>query len=120
MDLRVRIDKLVVDKLVSDDVVDKDVVYKVAVTLTETEKNPGWTGLSYSLDLTSEPSVARIQISGTAAIGGTKEEVLPFLTSGTKAPPAVLAEIYERQYGTIYLLCDAIHVPHPLPTLMRA
>jgi hypothetical protein len=119
VDLRVRVEKMTAEKLVNDDVDDKDVIYRVNVSMVETEKNPGWTGISFSFDITSEPAVARLQISGTAALGGTKEEVLPFLTSGTQAPPAVLAEIYERVYGTIYVICAAIQVPHPLPNLLR-
>ena len=119
MDLQVRIEKIAADKLVAEDVGDKDVMYKVNVTMTEKEKNPGWTGIAFTLDLTSEPAVARLQVSGTAAISGTKEEILPLLSSGKQSPPPVLAEIYERAYGTIYLLCSALQVPHPLPTLMR-
>lgn len=120
MDLRVRVEKIAADKLVTDDVGDKDVLYRVNVTMTETEKNPGWTGIAFTLELTSEPSVAKLRISGTAAIGGTREEVLPLLSSSNQSPPLVLAEIYERVYGTVYLLCDALQVPHPLPTLMQA
>lgn len=108
------------DRLVTEDVGDRDVLYKVNVTMTETEKNPGWTGISFTLDLTSEPSVARLQVTGTAVVGGTREEVMPFLAASGQSPPPILAKIYERVYGTIYVLCDALLVPHPLPTLMRA
>jgi hypothetical protein len=118
VDLRVRVERIMAEKLVTDDVGDKDVLYRVNVTMTETEKNPGWAGIAFTLDLTSEPSVARIQVSGTASIGGTREEVLPVLSSSTQSPPLVLAKVYERVYGTIYILCDALQVPHPLPTLM--
>jgi hypothetical protein len=120
VDLRVTVERITADKLVADDVVNKDVLYRVNVTMTETEKNPGWTGIAFALDLTSEPSVARLQVSGTAVIGGTRDEVLPLLSSGNQSPPLVLAKIYERVYGTIYVLCDALQVPHPLPTLMQA
>lgn len=120
MDLRVRIEKITADKLVANDVGDKDVVYKVNVDMKEKEKNPGWTTIAFMLDVTSEPSVARLQVSGTAEIGGTREEVLPFLSSGSQSAPPVLAEIYERVYGTVYVLCTALQVPPPLPTLMRA
>lgn len=120
MDLRVRIEKIAADKLTNDDVGDKNVLYRVNVEMKESEQNPGWTGISFVLNLTSEPSVARIQVSGTASIGGTKEEVRGLLSSSNQLPPPVLAKVYERVYGTIYVLCDALQVPHPLPTLMRA
>ena len=120
MDLHVRIEKIVADKLGTEDVGNKDVLYRLNVAMTETEKNPGWAGISFTLDMTSEPPVARLQVSGTAVIGGTREEVQPFLVSNNKSPPLILAKVYERVYGTIYVLCDALHVPHPLPTLMRA
>lgn len=120
MDLRVRIGKIVADKLTTDDVGNRNVLYRVNVDMKETEKNPGSTGISFALELTSEPSVARILVSGTASISGTKEEVLPLLSSANQSPPPVLAKVYERVYGTIYVLCDALQVPHPLPTLMRA
>jgi len=120
MDLQVRLEKIAADRLVTEDVGDRDVLYRVNVTMTETEKNPGWTGIAFTLDLTSEPSVVRVQVSGTAVVGGTRSEVVPFLKSTDQGPPPVLAKVYERAYSTIYLLCEALLVPPPLPTLMRA
>lgn len=120
MDLQVKIEKISVDRLSTEDVSNKDVLYMVNVTMKEAEKNPGWSGIAFVLDVTSEPKVARLQVSGTAVISGTREEVQPFLSSSNQSPPLILAKIYERVYGTIYVLCDAVRVPHPLPTLMRA
>ena len=119
MDLRIRIEKISAEKSTVVDMADKDVTYKVNVNIKEVEHNPGSTILAFVLDLNSEPSVAHLLLSGTATIMGRKDEVQPLLTSQNQMPPPVLAKIYERVYGTLYVLCDSLQVPHPLPTLMR-
>jgi hypothetical protein len=120
VELQVKVTKITAEKLAADDVSNRDVLYKVNVTMTETERNPGWAGISFTLDLTTEPAIARLQVSGTAHVGGTRGEVSPLLSSVDKAPPLILAKVYERVYGTVFLLCEALQVPRPLPTLMRA
>ncbi|MBI3858697.1 MAG: hypothetical protein HY296_00440 [Thaumarchaeota archaeon] len=90
------------------------------MSLSETARTPGDVTLEFVLEMTSQPNVARIVISGSAVMEGTKQEIQQMLVSeDPKRAPPVLNKIYERVYGTVYLLCDAMMVPHPLPNLLR-
>lgn len=120
VELRIRVEKVEAAKLVSDETGDKEIVYRVNVSLNEADRTPGAVTLAFVLDINSSPAVARIQITGTATLVGTKSETQQLLAAPeTNAPPPILAKIYERLYGTVYLLCDALQVTHPLPTLLR-
>ena len=120
VELRVRLEKVEALKLTSDSTVDKEVVYKVNVSLKETERNPGEVKLAFTLEVTSQPTVARMVLTGTAEVVGTKQETQQLLISDNpKLPPPILTKIYERLYGTLYVLCDSLQVTHPLPTLLR-
>ncbi|QQG49317.1 MAG: hypothetical protein HY247_03125 [archaeon] len=120
VELRVRLEKIEASKLVPESTPDQEVVYKVNVSLKEVERNPGDVRLAFSLDVTAQPAVARITMVGSVEIVGTKQETQQLLTSeNPKLAPPILTKVYERTYGTLYLICDALEVPHPLPTLLR-
>jgi len=94
--------------------------YSLNVSLAERERNPDRLVLSYSLELTSQPAMARFKVSGSATLRGTKEEVRGGITApDDNRPPPVLIEIYERIYSTVYLLAGALKVPHPMPNLLK-
>jgi hypothetical protein len=76
--------------------------------------------LSFVLELTSQPQVARIKVDGIATLKGNKEEVQNEITAPDETnPPRILVTIYERVYGLIYLLAGNLRVPHPMPNLVK-
>ena len=94
--------------------------YSLNVSLAERDRSTEHLVLSYSMELTSQPPVARFKISGSATLKGTRDEIKGGITSqDSNKPPPVLLLIYERIYSTVYLLAGALKVPHPMPNLLR-
>jgi len=94
--------------------------YSLNVSLAERERNPEHLVLSFSLELTSQPAIARFKVSGSATLKGTKDEIRGGITApDDNRPPPVLLEIYERIYSTLYLLAGALKDPHPMPNLLK-
>ena len=94
--------------------------YSLNVSLSERDRNPESLVLAFSLELTSQPQTARIKVSGSATLKGTKEEIKEGITAPDDSkPPPVLVTIYERIYSTIYVLSGALRVPHPMPNLLK-
>ncbi|HXY56649.1 MAG TPA: hypothetical protein VEH01_03455 [Nitrososphaerales archaeon] len=94
--------------------------YSLNVSLAERERTSDHLVLSYSLELTSQPQMARFKVSGSATLKGTRDEIKEGITaSDDNKPPAVLLTIYERIYSTLYVLAGALRVPHPMPNLLR-
>ena len=94
--------------------------YALNVSLAERERTTDHLVLSYSMELTSQPQTARFKISGSAALKGTRDEIKGGITApDSNRPPPVLLIIYERIYSTVYLLADALKVPHPMPNLLK-
>ena len=95
--------------------------YGLNVSLSEKDRNPDALVLSFTLELTNQPQLARLAVSGIATLSGTKDEIQNALEApDDKNPPMVLATIYERAYGLFYVLAGSLKVPPPLPTLLKA
>jgi hypothetical protein len=94
--------------------------YSLNVSLSEKERSTESLVLSFTLELTSQPATAKIKVSGTATLKGTREEIKEAISppDDTKPPP-ILVAIYERVYSTIFLLAGAIKVARPLPNLLK-
>jgi len=94
--------------------------YSLNVSMSERDRNPEALVLSFTLELTNQPQLARLAVSGIATLTGTKEEIQSALSApDEKNPPLVLTTIYERTYGLFYLVASSLKVPHPLPTLLK-
>lgn len=94
--------------------------YSVNVSMSEKDRNPQSIVLSFMLELTEQPQLARLVVSGIATLTGTKDEIQGALeTPEGKSPPPVLTTIYERVYGLLYLVAGSLKVPHPLPTMLK-
>ena len=88
--------------------------------MSEKERSPGKAVIAFTLDFGAQPEVVKLVLSGSATIEGTRPEIQQFLaTERPGRPPVVLAKIYEQVYGAVYLICNSIEVPCPLPTLMK-
>jgi hypothetical protein len=94
--------------------------YSLNVSLAERDRSTDHLILSYSMELTSQPPTARFKLSGSATLKGSRDEIRGGITApDMNKPPPVLVVIYERIYSTIYLLADALKVPHPMPNLLK-
>ncbi|MGD0319684.1 MAG: hypothetical protein ABSB56_08310 [Nitrososphaerales archaeon] len=95
--------------------------YSVNVSMSERDRNPQALVLSFTLELTDQPQLARLVVSGVATLTGTKDEIQGALSApDDKSPPQVLTTIYERVYGLLYLVAGSLRVSHPLPTILKA
>jgi len=95
--------------------------YSLNVSMSERDRSPETLILKFTLELTNQPQLARIAISGIATLTGAKDEIQSGLASlDDNTPPLVLTTIYERIYGLLYLVAGSLKVPHPLPTLLRS
>ena len=94
--------------------------YSVNVSMSERDRNPQALVLSFTLELTDQPQLARLVVSGIATLTGTKDEIQGALASPEdKGPPLVLTTIYERIFSLLYLLAGSLKVARPLPTLLK-
>jgi len=94
--------------------------YSLNVSLAERDRSSEHLILSFSLELTSQPQMARFKVSGSATLKGTKDEIKEGISAPDDTrPPPVLVFIYERIYSTIYVLASALKVPHPMPNLLK-
>jgi len=95
--------------------------YSLNVSMSERDRSPETLVLKFTLELTNQPQLARLAISGIATLIGAKDEIQSALASlDDKVPPLVLTIIYERIYGLLYLVAGSLKVPHPLPTLLKS
>ena len=94
--------------------------YSLNVSLAERDRGSDHLVLSYSIELTSQPPMARFKVSGSTTLKGTKDEIKEGITAPDEnRPPPILVMIYERIYSTIYLLAGALKVPYPMPNLLK-
>jgi hypothetical protein len=97
-----------------------DVAFNVNSSISESDSGPGFVTLKYSIDMETQPSAARIFVSGTAKISGKDGEIEQLLgAKENDGTPTVFMRIYQRVYPTMYLLSGALHVPYPGPGLLR-
>ncbi len=94
--------------------------YSLNVSMSEKDRGPETLVLSFTLELTNQPQLAKLAVSGIATLAGTKDEIQGALAAPEdKGPPLVLTTIYERIFGLLYLVAGSLKVPHPLPTLLK-
>lgn len=94
--------------------------YNLNVSLSEKSRSAEALVLNFQLELATPQQTAKITVSGTATLKGTKEEIQSGITAPDEnKPPHVLQVIYDRVYGAIYLLSTNLKVPQPLPNLLK-
>ena len=94
--------------------------YSLNVSMSERDRSPEALVLAFTLELTNQPQLARLAISGIATLTGAKDEIMSALAAPEdKSPPLVLTTIYERIYGLFYLVAGSLKVPRPLPNLLK-
>ena len=99
---------------------DTAVTFDVAASLAETDHQAGQFTLKYTIAITSQPPVARMDVAGTAKITGEEPEIEALLkTPDGNTPPPVFMNIYQKVYAILYLLSGSLKVPYPSPGLMK-
>ncbi len=95
--------------------------YGLNVSLAERERSPAALVLAFTLELTNQPQLAKITVSGIATLTGTKDEIQGAITAPDEnTPPMILTTVYERIYGLVYLVSGSLKIPRPLPTLLKS
>jgi hypothetical protein len=96
------------------------VTFDVAASLAETEHQAGVFSLKFSIAITSQPPVARMDVGGTTKITGEEKEIEELLkTPDQNTPPPVFMTIYQKVYAILYLLSGSLKIPYPSPGLMK-
>jgi hypothetical protein len=105
----------------SDQAADEtSVTFDVAASLAETDHQAGMFTLKYSITITSQPPVARMDVAGTARITGEEPEIEALLKNPDQnTPPPVFMSIYQKVYAILYLLSGSLKIPYPSPGLMK-
>jgi len=99
---------------------DANVTFDVAASLAETDHQTGQFTLKYSIAITSQPPVARMDVAGTAKLTGEEPEIEALLkTPDGNTPPPIFMSIYQKVYAILYLLSGSLKVPYPSPGLMK-
>jgi len=94
--------------------------YKLNVSMSEKQRAPEELTLGFTLELTCQPQIAKMTVSGTVVLTGPDEEVESDIAPGEeKTPPKVVETIYERVYGLVYVLAGSLKVPYPKPNLLK-
>jgi len=93
--------------------------YTVNVSLSERERTPSSLALNFEFELSCQPQIAKVTVTGVATIQGTRDEIQTLLRPpDPKSPPQILINVYERVYGMIYLVARDMDLPPPMPGLM--
>ena len=96
------------------------VTFDVAASLAETDHQAGQFTLKYSIAITSQPPVARMDVAGSARITGEEAEIEALLKNPDQnTPPPVFMSIYQKVYAILYLLSGSLKIPYPSPGLMK-
>lgn len=119
-DVEVSIRSVEGNKLAEDVTSDSTVSFNVAANLMESERNPDRLTLKFTIELTTDPDVAKMNIGGTAIITGDEKEVDSLLTPkpGESVPP-VFMRIYQKVYAILYLVSGSLKIPYPSPGLLK-
>ncbi len=96
------------------------VTFDVGASLAEMDHKPGQFVLKYSIAITSQPPIAKMEVGGTAKITGEEKEIEAVLSSPDQnTPPPVFMTIYQKVYAILYLLAGSLKIPYPSPGLMK-
>jgi len=93
--------------------------YDINVELEEESSNDQKTVLKYSLDLTSNPKNAVINISGNTTLSGEQTEIEEFLKQDDEKTPEVVSLIYQELFPLMYIISKNMKIPSPAHTISQ-
>jgi len=91
--------------------------YNINVELEEESSNDEKTVLKYSLDLTSNPKNAVINISGSTTLSGEPSEIEKYLKQEDEKTPEVVSLIYQELFPLMYIISKNMKIPSPAHTI---
>lgn len=108
------------NKLAEDVTSDSSVNFDVSANIVESERNPDKLTLKFTIELNTDPEVAKMTITGTAVLTGDDKEIDTLLTpkAGENVPP-VFMMIYQKVYAVLYLVSGSLKIPYPSPGLLK-
>jgi len=99
---------------------DTQVVFNVNASISEASRKTGEVVLRFSLELSTQPEIARLMANGSATITGEDAEIDTLLTAKEEGSvPVVFMKIYQRVYAILYLVCGSLKIPYPSPGLLK-
>ena len=93
--------------------------YNINVELEEESSDDEKTILKYSLDLTSNPKNAVINISGNTTLSGDPSEIEKFLKQEDEKTPEVVSLIYQELFPLMYIISKTMKIHSPSHTLSQ-
>ena len=93
--------------------------YDINVELEEESSNDQKTVLKYSLDLTSNPKNAVINIAGNTTLSGEQSEIEEFLKQEDEKTPEVVSLIYQELFPLMYIISKNMKIPSPAHTISQ-
>jgi hypothetical protein len=120
LEVTVNVDKIEAERLSAKANENTKSSYKLNVALSEKERRTDELTLGFVLELTGQPQLAKIAVTGTAKLAGSEADIKEGLApKGPKSPPRVVDIIYERVYGLVFVVSGSMRLPHPLPNLLK-
>ena len=107
-------------KLAEDVTSDSAVIFNVGANIVQSERNPDRLTLKFTIELSTDPDVAKMTVTGTAVLSGDDREIEAMLTpkEGESVPP-VFMRIYQKVYAVLYLVSGSLKIPYPSPGLLK-
>ena len=93
--------------------------YDINVELEEESSDDQKTVLKYSIDLTSNPKNAVINISGNTTLSGEQTEIEEFLKQEDEKTPEVVSLIYQELFPLMYIISKNMKIPSPAHTISQ-
>jgi len=93
--------------------------YDINIDLQEESSDNERIILKYSLDLTSNPKNALINITGNATLRGGKSEIEKFLEQSEEKTPEAVSLIYQELFPLIYIISKNMKIPSPSHTISQ-
>jgi len=118
-EVRVQVERVEGIRLSEKATEDTPANYTVNVSLSERQRESGLLALNFELDLSGQPQISRLMVTGYVTIVGSREEIQTLIKQqDDKSAPPILVTIYERVYGLLYVISRDLHIPHPMPGIV--
>lgn len=106
-------------KLAEDVTSDSTVAFNASANIVEADRTPEKLTLKFTIDLTTNPEVAKMTVTGTATIQGDEKEMEILLGTNNGDVPPVFMKIYQKVYAILYLVAGSLKIPYPSPGLLK-
>ncbi len=117
----VKVDNVVASKLDSKAHQSSVVNFNIKVNMDEAEGKTEQLEVRYVITMSTEPSVARFQVEGSAIVKGNSEDIEQAVSSDPQTKvPYMLTKVYQQVYPILFMLAGAIDIPYPSPGLLRS